>query len=518
MPSAPPKPVPLPARVSLSSRWALGAILLLAASLRLVGLRSNIFAQDELYTVIESTKLFHSSLRPGIGARPLYYLLEHVLLGVRPPTPLALRVVPFVFGVLGVWLTWLVGKIVIGEVAGLLAAFLLAISPWHLFASGMARYWSLVYLLTALGYLALHRAEQRGRTQDYVVAVTVWVLAAATHPTILFPFVGAVLALRLVQPDGQIGWRWPSRQAWKALWVPLALCLLAGYAALVLSGNGAAVRNFAGRGSLATLRLLPAMVQWMTPTTFVLGAVGALAMARLGSNAGRRRWGLMAVLGCGSAMTLLVVASTVTDVYADYGMAMLPLLMVSGGALVQLGYEGMSASRGPFAGAVTVLLAAGILPESVSHLSDGTRFDYRSAFQFIQAHDRDVAVVTWPLVLQQHYAPDLHAFELTPDSVALHSLLEQRRDFWAVISVQRYGIVMDDRGELAAWLPRHCRLAFSHERPRLDYRRYRVELHRCRAGFLVALMQRRGSSRAGTTAGRPTAASTGTLLASLRTP
>lgn len=478
-------PVSATDRVFAWSPWALGAILLLAAALRLVGLETHIFAQDELYTVVESTKLFHSPLQPGIQARPLYYLLEHALLAVSPPTPLALRLPPLVFGLLGVWLTWLIGKTVVGEVAGLLAAFLLAISPWHLFASGEARYWSLVYALAALGYLALHQAEQLGRTRDFVLAVAAWVLAAATHPTTLFPFVGAVLGARLVGPDGRIGWHWPSRRAWQALWAPLALSLLGGYVALVLSGNQAAARNFSGRGLLATLRLLPAMIQWMTPTAFTVGALGALGLALLGSNAKRRRWGLMAVCGCGSAMTLLVVASTVTDVYADYGMALLPLLFVSGGALVQLGYEGLAASRGLFAGAATVVFAAGVVPDTVSHLSDGTRFDYRPAFQFIQAHDRGVAVVTWPLVLQQYYAPDLRARELTPDTVALHALLERERALWAVVSVQRYGIVTDDRGALGAWLRDHCRLTFSHQRPRLDYRLYRVELYRCGTDFLL---------------------------------
>ena len=162
----PSEPVALVARSSASSRWAPGAILLLAAALRLVGLRSNSFFQDELYTVEEATNLFHSTAQPGIWARPFYYVVQHMLLALAPPTPLALRLLPFVLGVLGVWLTWLVGKRVLGEVAGLVAAFLLAITPWHLFVSGMARYWSLVYVLAALGYLALHQAEQLGRTRD----------------------------------------------------------------------------------------------------------------------------------------------------------------------------------------------------------------------------------------------------------------------------------------------------------------------------------------------------------------
>ncbi|OLB89668.1 MAG: hypothetical protein AUI15_25815 [Actinobacteria bacterium 13_2_20CM_2_66_6] len=464
-------------------RALLGATLVLAALLRMVGLQSTIFAQDELYTVVESTRLFHSPLVPGIEGRPLYYLFEHVLLALGAPTPLTLRLPPFLFGVLGVWLTWRVGKVVLGDVAGLVAAFLLAISPWHMFASGEARYWALVYALTALGYRALLQAEQADRPKDLVLAVVTWVLAAATHPSTMFPFVGVVLAVRLVRPDGRIGWVWPTRSAWTRLWIPLGLCLFAGYVTLALTGHQGALRNFTGRGALATLRLVPAMVQWMTPTAFALGALGAVVLLSPGMAAERRRWGLMTLLGCASAIPLLVVASGVTDVYADYGMAMLPLLCVSGGGLIQVWSERTAASRALLGSAMLAALAAGILPSTVSHLSDGTRFDYRPAFQFIRTHEPGVTVVTWPIVIQQHYAPDLHGFELSPDTARLGSLLEQQRVLWVVISVQRYGIVTDDRGELGGWILRRCRLAFVHERPRLDYRVYRVNLYRCEASL-----------------------------------
>src|SRR5256885_16773977 len=186
-----------------------------------------------------------------------------------------------------------VGKVVLGDVAGLVAAFLLAISPWHMFASGEARYWALVYALTALGYRALLQAEQADRAKDLVLAVVTWVLAAATHPSTMFPFVGVVLAVRLVRPDGRIGWVWPTRSAWTRLWIPLGLCLFAGYVTLALTGHQGALRNFTGRGALATLRLVPAMVQWMTPTAFALGALGAVVLLSPGMAAERRRWGVM---------------------------------------------------------------------------------------------------------------------------------------------------------------------------------------------------------------------------------
>src|SRR2546428_13664075 len=89
-------------------------------------------------------------------------------------------------------------------------------------------------------------------------------------------------------------------------------------------------------------------------------------------------------------MTLLGVAPPVTDVCPLCGMAMLPLLFVSAGALVQLGCEAMSARRGVFAGVAKVTLAAGIVPSTGSHLSDGARFDYRPAVPFIRTPGSDV--------------------------------------------------------------------------------------------------------------------------------
>ncbi len=53
--------------------------------------------------------------------------------------------------------------------------------------------------------------------------------------------------------------------------------------------------------------------------------------------------------------------------------------------------------------------------------------------------------------------------------------------FWAVVSVRRDGIVHDASGEASAWLDRHCHVRHSHERPRFDYRMYRVDLFLCGA-------------------------------------
>src|SRR5205814_520161 len=186
-----------------TTRWVPLALVALALLLRLRGLITFPLEQDELYTVQEATQLFRTTLKPGISGRPLYYLLEHVLLAAGPATPLLMRLPPLLFGLAGVWATWRLGARLFGVTAG---------------------------------------------------------------------------------------------------WVAV---LVAGYAVLRLTGQVGALRNFQGRGLLATLRLLPAMVQWTTPTVCAAGGMGALLLLALRERPAWRRFGAMALVGIASTTVLL---------------------------------------------------------------------------------------------------------------------------------------------------------------------------------------------------------------------
>lgn len=465
----------------LTLREVLGvaAVVVLALALRVTGVASFPMEEDELYTLVESVELFDTRLQPGIEARPLYYLLQNALLAVVRPSAASLRVMPIVFGTLGVFFTWLLGRVVLGRTAGMVAAVLVAVSPWHVFASGMARYWSLVYLLATLALLLVVRAYERDRPGPYLGALAVLVLGTLTHPTFTFPMAGAVLGLTLVSGEGRVRWRWPTRRAWTWLWGPYAAALVAEFLVLRLTGNEDAVRNWGGRGLGATLRLVPAMVEWMTPVVFATGALGALALFAWGQPRARR-WGAMATLGAAGTMALLVAASLVTDTYADYAVAMLPLVFVSAGGLVRLGTPPGQAGIGrAFAWVATAVLLAGVLPSTVSHLRDGSRYDQRPAFARIQRERPDLAVVTAPIIVQRRYAPALRGRELPGSRAGLDALLAANRDMWVVASLSRHGVMADGDGQLLPWLRDNCRLRDAHERLRLDYRRYRVELWRC---------------------------------------
>jgi hypothetical protein len=469
---------------SEATGWADGALLLLilltGAALRLYGLTRYPFEQDELYTEIEARLLFDSPLTPGIDAHPLYYLLQHPWLDLWPTTHLSLRVLPFLFGVLGIWATWALAREVGGRTAGAVAAALVAVSPWHLYASGMARYWSLVYLLAAVYFLFLLRAYRTDRPRHFLMALGALVLGVASHPTFVFAAAGGALGLTLVREDGRFGWRWPSRSAWLYLWGPFLLFLAAASTALtLLSGGVESVRNWGSRGLLGTLRLLPAVVEWATPVLTAAGGLGAVALILDRSAPEGRRFGTVALFGVLFSLALLMAASLVTSVYADYAISMLPLPIVAAGAMIAAGAVRFTGSRPGFALAATLVVLAGVLPSTVSHISDGTRFDYRPALRQIEAQGPDAPVLSVPIILQRHYAPELNGVELEMNADFLDRQLAESGPFWAIIPFRRYGVWQDGSGEVERWVAAHCRLRGSHQRPRLDFRVYRTGLYWC---------------------------------------
>lgn len=474
---------------SVSVRWLLLAVLAVAAVLRLRGVLAFPLEQDEMYTFFEARHLFGTRFEPGIEARPLYYFLQHgfswlVPDGILPDRhPMVLRTLPLTFGLAGVWATWKAAERVGGRWAAFGAALLVAVSPWHMYASGMARYWALVYLLACLAYWRLLVAAETQRPSDHLLAAALIVLGLLTHPTLLFPLAGCLVALRLVDAEGGLTFRWPSPAEWKGFWLPLSLVGGTLAVVLVTTGNSDAVRNWAGRDLEAVLRLLPAMTQWATPVVVATGLMGMCLPFYIEGEAGHgaRLWGGMALAGVGTGTLLLLVASGVTDVYADYGLSILPLVVVSASYLVAVLAERTRGESAWILAAALVVVLSAVAPSTASHLSDGTRFDFRPAFDEIRRVSPDLPVFVQPIIQQRWYAADLKGRPLVVRPEAMEERLSDSSG-WVVVGVRRYGIVGDDGVRFRRWLTESCVLHSQYEHQRFDFRTYRVELHRCAPG------------------------------------
>lgn len=453
-------------------------LILLGTALRTWSAVSLPFEQDELYTVLESRDLFATTLQPGIDARPLYYLLQHPLLDLFPVSPVGLRILPLLFSVAGLVATYSLAARLGGRRAGTIAIGLLAVSPWHLHVSSFARYWSLVYLLTVLCSIALLEihGDERASRRWFALAFLCSLAGFATHPTFAFGWIGLVLGFHLRWTDGRLRIRWPSAREWKLLWGPLCVATGVGVAALVVSGGGAAVQNFGGRGLAATLRLIPAIVQWITPVQFAAGAMGAVACV---ASPATRRWGLAAVLGAVSLLALLALAAFRTDTYADYAVALVALAIVSSAVgIASLGGETRDGSL--LRTAAVLLMLAGILPSTVSHLIDGTRFDYRPALAVAKDLAPADPIVGQPEILMRYYAPGSQHLPYRVSAAGLDATLRQAPRFWLLLSAREYGFTLVE-ADTESWVARHCRRVRGFARMRLDSRQYRVVLFSCGA-------------------------------------
>ena len=183
---------------------------------------------------------------------------------------------------------------------------------------------------------------------------------------------------------------------------------------------------------------------------------------------------MMLGINAASTMLLVVCAAFVTATYADYAIGALPALCIGVGLLA--GW--ITATRRALV--IGGLAVAALIPSLASHLSDGTRFDYRPAFEEIRRSAPGRLVLVWPAVTALHYISDLRRAELAQSPSQLDSLLAHETRAWAVVSVKRYGLATEGGRALHDWLQQHCVERDAFERARFDVRMYRVSLQECR--------------------------------------
>ena len=159
-------------------KWALLAIILLAAGLRLWNLEQAVhFYVDEGHFVEGILRLRAESNVRLMGPFDhiaaftwVYPYLQWASAEVMGSSLLALRVVSAAFGVMTVAATYRLGTSLFSSRVGLLAALALAVFPPHIHFSrlGLNNIADPLFGVLALAYLA--RGIQRGRWQDYVLA------------------------------------------------------------------------------------------------------------------------------------------------------------------------------------------------------------------------------------------------------------------------------------------------------------------------------------------------------------
>jgi uncharacterized membrane protein len=224
---------------------------------------------------------------------PAYYILQSLVNAAFGINEVTLRLLPALFGVLAVWVTYLLGRRLYGRYLGLGAALVVAVARLTLVYSQEARAYSLAMLAAVLVAWTLLRALERpswGRLAWHALAI---VLAAYTHLFALVAAGGIVIGVlcrpRLVR---RLTWRWFVALAAAALaFAPWAVVLVGQVRRVdAIAASGQWVLEKPGNLFAALIGSVSAYTPWgqsnrLLTTTFlalvIIGAVAAVDFARL---------------------------------------------------------------------------------------------------------------------------------------------------------------------------------------------------------------------------------------------
>ncbi len=321
------------------------AITLLAAGLRILNLGHDSLWFDEALTRHAAVQgYFSDAVAASLGGRdhlPLLYWLTAAALRFLPEHEVVLRLPSALAGILTVPLMVALGRAMRLPRAGLWAAFLLAVSPFHIRYSQEARHYALLLFCSLLSLYFLYRAMAGGRRRD-------WVLFGAATAVNLLTHYSAWLLLATQVLLGA-GWLLAvgrhDRCAWRRI-VPAALII---GATLALLAPRALVAFRANTGaSTGTTTAAPPGV-WLSEAWLEFGFAAVLPAASIGIAAlaglmiliRQRRWLSFALLVTPVVAPVLLIQLLHISRFAlpKYVIYALPLYLMAAGVGIAAAVE-----------------------------------------------------------------------------------------------------------------------------------------------------------------------------------
>lgn len=158
-------------------------ILGLSFYLRVFHLGQRVIWYDEADSIATATNTDYWLHWSPVNFKPLYFWILGIWINAFGVSPFALRMLSVIFGCLAVPFIYLLGKNTLGAKIGLLAAFLIAISPFHIFHSQQIRQFTLVSLLS-IGSIFFFMAYLKRQTLKPLVGNVICIIVLLlTYPS-----------------------------------------------------------------------------------------------------------------------------------------------------------------------------------------------------------------------------------------------------------------------------------------------------------------------------------------------
>jgi hypothetical protein len=423
------------------------------------------------------------------------YALNHYLVGpLLPLDEFGLRLLPAIFGVLGIPTLYLVARRLVGTRAALYGALLLTVSGLHVYYSQFARYWTLVFLLCTIYPFALYLGLRERNPRAFALGLVTGLLAVIAHPAsvLLMGGFGIWIAVTYLRRDQIAGlWRQKSVQ-WAA---GLAVIVAAGVAVRflpLLQGwiydrdrvpRGEFLLHLPGMSGLKEILLLSAFVESLTLPLVLIAGLGIYVLWR-----GRDR-SLALLLTCMFVfpVAFILLLSLRTAISTFYLVPAAPIVFIAAGAfldrLAELDWELRPRWLAP-ATVAAMIIAAGA-PTLISQYRDGRRYDFRGAAQWLseRLEPGDIVFSDQPQVMT-HYLGGREAQRLVPDLPLLTQSVNKVGGGGAVWIVAPYTSRGSHRtnpriASLKSWIYDNCRLRNAVGIARLDFRVNELQIFQC---------------------------------------
>jgi hypothetical protein len=415
----------------------LGIITLVAIALRFYGLGQWSFWIDEVATIRRAQVHLLESEAVELWRQPPSLLLTAGALQYLGVNEWNARLVPALIGIVTIPLLYLPLRRMAGPGIAIIAVFLLAIAPWHIYWSQNARFYTSLFVLYSLAYLALFFAFEKDRPWLILLSMAFLFLAFRERAiaALLVPVaMSYLLMLKLLPFELPSGYR---KRNILIFCLPVIAYLVYTLILFVFGENPplvAAIRGFWGKPIDDPFRILAL-------TTFNIG----VPLASLGFCAGlyllldRSRMALYLMIGAVLPPLLLAAANPFFFTVSRYVFISLISWIILGAIAINeifLRLEGRGMVLGVGIFALLVADAAG------SHLmyyqfNHGNRLEWRAALQLVQDRKLDgEAVISTRSLLASYYLNEevIDLRVLSPKALAS---IEERT--WFVVDSEGLG-------------------------------------------------------------------------------
>ncbi len=160
-------------------------IVVLGAVARFYSLTSKSIWYGEAATInVSLADLSHRNFFDSIiSYKPLFFLLLKGWENIFGIGAFWVRLLPVIFSVISIFMVYLLGKELIGKREGLIAAFFLSVSCFHIYLSQQARHFSLAVFLVLASYLFLAKFLKTGKFFDCFFNTICNIMFIFIHPT-----------------------------------------------------------------------------------------------------------------------------------------------------------------------------------------------------------------------------------------------------------------------------------------------------------------------------------------------